>query len=146
MYSSMISNESRSLPSGHELNFVVERLFKILEEMDRKSLDSTQQGKGGLQWFGGSRHQAVVKNRWLREIRKRLKAENIVAETNVPFPSGSTRCDLVIQFGSEKLWLKMLGVWKEYCRRIGMLRSYKSALFHPLLPHLEARTNSAANC
>lgn len=144
MFSPMKQSEQvPSTPSG-ELNTVVETLFKILREMDGDALDTKTHE--GLQWFGGSRHQAVVKNRWLREIRKRLTADGIAVRTNVALPPECTgKCDVLIECGEEKLWLKIVGIWKEYCRRIGMHRSYKSALFYPLLPNLESRTSSAAN-
>lgn len=145
MLSSMKHDETDSSTGSGELHAVVEKLFKILREMDEESLNSEK--SEGLQWFGGSRHQAVVKNRWLREIRKRLNANGVVARTNVALPPECTgKCDVLIECGEEKLWLKVVGIWKEYCRRIGMHRSYKSALFHPLLPNLESRSSSAANC
>lgn len=127
--------------SDTERATAIDRLLESLRAMH-------DQAEGGLQWYYGTRHQAVVKNRWLKDLSRRLTAASLAIKTNTPYPAeAGGRCDLHFTFENKTtLWLEVIGVWKEYMRRIGQPRSYKSVLFHPLLPNMEDRSNSVPNC
>ena len=122
-------------------------MIACLRRMDEEA-DTIRDGHvTGLNWYGGHARPELKRPQtepeWTKRLAVMLGDSGWDARAEVAYPSlgrsRRNRCDLVVTLeGGQRAWIEIKGAWRTYWKRKGGMWFYKSYLFHPLVPGLDA--------
>jgi hypothetical protein len=123
-------------------------LFSMLEEMDREATTLSNGAPTGLYWYGAhakpNQKRPSTEAIWTQRLCKLLCERGYSSNAEVPYPRKKrTKCDLAITLPEGcRLRIEIKGAWKEFWRKKGSLKLYRSYLLHPCVANLVSKTHT----
>lgn len=124
-------------------------VFESLRRMDAEAEVLRDGNPTGLSWYAGFSRPELKRPRTEPEWSLRLAI--LLSECGFPshaertYPTSRKKCDLVIEVPElGRLWLEVKGAWKQWWVDRGNEFTYRSYLFHPLLPGLDSSKKHTA--